>query len=136
MAEMTTNKGERIGKRQKDIRVEWRHYDKGGSTCDRCSGTGTNLATVIKGFAERGVTIKLQETLLSVDQMSESNLVLINGVPLDELLTGGVVGESECPSCGCLTGEETSCRTVQCDGEVYEELSPELIRRGIEAALA
>jgi len=136
MAEMTTNKGERIGKRQKDIRVEWRHYDKGGSTCDRCSGTGINLAAVIKEFTERGVTIELQETLLSADQMSESNLVLINGVPLDELLTGGVVGESECPSCGCLTGKKTSCRTVQCDGQIYEELSLELIRRGIEAVLA
>jgi len=128
--------GDRIEKLQKPISVEWRHYDKEGSTCDRCSGTGANLAAVINEFAGRGVTIELQETLLSADRISESNLLLINGVPLEELLADGVVGESECPSCGCLTGEETSCRTVQCDGEVYEELSPELIRRGIEAALA
>jgi len=119
-----------------NINVEWRHYDKEGSTCDRCSGTGANLAAVAKEFAGRGVAIELQETLLSADRISESNLVLINGVPLEELLTNSVAGESECPSCSCLTGAETSCRTVKCDGEVYEELPQELIRRGIEAALA
>ena len=132
----TIKPGDRIEKLQKVITMEWRHYDKEGSTCDRCSGTGASIAAVIAEFAGRGVVIELQETLLSADRISESNLLLINGVPLEELLTDGVAGESECPSCGCLTGEETSCRTVQCDGETYEELSPELIRRGIEAALA
>lgn len=125
----------RIEKQQKKICVEWRHYDKEGSTCNRCSGTGANIAAVIKEFAERGVAIELQETLLSADRISESNLVLINNVPLEVLLSGGAVGESDCPSCSCLTGKSTSCRTVQSDGEVYEELSPELLRRGIETVL-
>jgi len=128
--------GDRIEMQQKGITLEWRHYDKEGYTCDRCSGTGANLAAVIKEFAGRGISIKLQEMLLPADQISESNLLLINGVPLEELLSGGAGGESECPSCSCLTGAETSCRTVQHDGETYEELSPELIRRGIEASLA
>jgi len=60
--------------------------------------------------------------------------VLINGVPLEQLLAA-TTGESDCPSCSCLTGSATSCRTVQCDGETFEELTPELIRKGIEAVL-
>jgi MOSC domain-containing protein YiiM len=117
------------------IKVEWRHYDKAGATCDRCGDTGSNLKQVIGEYAGQGVVIELQETLLTEEQISESNMVLINGLPLEELLTA-TTGESSCPSCSCLTGSETSCRTVQCGGEVYEELTPELIRKGIEAVLS
>ena len=116
--------------------IEWRHYDKEGATCSRCCGTGANLAAVVAEYAARGVAIELRETLLPFERISESNLVLINGVPLEELLTGAVSGESECVSCGCLAGQATSCRTVQHDGTVYEELPLELIRKGIELSLA
>lgn len=27
--------------------IEWRHFEKDGETCERCAGTGTNLAEVI-----------------------------------------------------------------------------------------
>lgn len=116
--------------------IEWRHYDKQGATCSRCCGTGANLRSLVAEYAALGVAIELQETLLPYERISESNLVLINGVPLEELLAGAETGESECVSCGCLAGQATSCRTVQHDGTVYEELTPELLRRGIEAALA
>lgn len=117
-----------------DVVLEWRHYDKGGLTCDRCGDTGANLQLVMAEYARQGVNVDLQETLLDESRISESNLVLINGVPLEELLAA-TTGTSDCKSCSCLTGSETSCRTVQCDGETFEELSPELLRRGIEAAL-
>ena len=56
------------------------------------------------------------------------------GLPLEDLLTA-TTGVSDCPSCSFLTGSATSCRTVQCGGESFEELTPELIRKGIEAVL-
>lgn len=115
--------------------IEWRHYDKDGLTCSRCCGTGANLNSVVAEYAARGVAIELRETLLPFERISESNLVLINGVPLEELLAGAVAGESECVSCGCLAGQATNCRTVWHEGMNYEELTPELIRQGIEAAL-
>ncbi|MDD2500055.1 MAG: DUF2703 domain-containing protein [Geobacter sp.] len=127
--------GDRIERVASPIIIEWRHYDKAGATCDRCCGTGANLVSVVDEYAQRGVAIELQETLLQFERISESNLVLINGVPLEELLAGAT-GESECVSCGCLAGSATSCRTVQCDGETFEELTPELIRKGIEVVLA
>lgn len=119
----------------KTIKIEWRHYDKAGATCSRCCGTGANLAAVVAEYAARGVTIELQETLLPFERIAESNLVLINGKALEELLADGLAGESECVSCGCLAGQATSCRTVQHDGTVYEELTKELIQKGIEVAL-
>jgi len=118
-----------------DLRIEWRHYDKSGATCERCGDTGLNLKQVVEEYAAKGVAIELKETMLDESRISESNLVLINGIPLEELLAA-TTGESDCPSCSCLTGSDTSCRTVQCDGETFEELTPELIRRGIEKALA
>lgn len=118
------------------LRIEWRHYDKQGLTCSRCCGTGDNLRAVVAEYGARGVVIELQETLLPYERISESNLVLINGVPLEDLLAGAETGESECASCGCLAGQATSCRTVEHDGTVYEELPLELIRKGIELSLA
>ena len=87
---------------------------------------------MIADYARQGVKIELQEILLDESRISESNQVLINSIPLEELLAA-TTGESDCPSCSCLTGSETSCRTVQCGGETFEELTPELIRKGIEA---
>jgi len=126
--------GDRITTPAAPITVEWRHYDKAGATCDRCSDTGANLKQVLREYAAKGMLIELQETLLDEDRISESNLVLINGVSLEELLAAHS-GVSECPSCSCLTGSATSCRTVHCDGNVYEQLTPELLRNGVEAAL-
>lgn len=118
------------------LTVEWRHYDKDGLTCNRCCGTGANLAKVVAEYNDRGIAIELRETLLPFERIEESNLVLINGVPLEELLAGAAAGSSECVSCGCLAGQSACCRTVIHEGFVYEELSEELIQRGIEAALA
>ena len=117
------------------ITIEWRHYDKDGLTCSRCCGTGANLTTVVAEYAARGIALELRETLLPFERIDESNLVLINGVPLEELLTGAEAGASECVSCGCLAAQATTCRTVRHAGAEYEELPLELIRQGIEAAL-
>lgn len=117
------------------ILIEWRHYDKEGATCSRCCGTGANLQAVVDAYMAQGVAVELRETLLPFERISESNLVLINDVPLEELLAGAEAGESECVSCGCLAGQETNCRTVRHDGIVYEELTPELLVKGVEAAL-
>lgn len=113
--------------------LEWRHYGKEGQTCERCSDTGVNLATVVADYAQQGINITVQEVLLPYDRILESNLVLINGIPLEELLTGSEAGETSCDSCSCLSGQDTSCRTILYDGIVYEELAPELIRAGIQS---
>lgn len=116
----------------KELTIEWRHYDKEGATCDRCAATGTSVKEVVAGLSDelagKGVTVTFIETKLPEEQMAQSNLVLFNGVPLEEVLENASADESHCASCSCLTGSETSCRTVAYAGETHEEIPADLIR--------
>lgn len=124
----------------KELVIEWRHYDKLGETCDRCASTGASVREVVaelrRELSQEGVSVTFIETLLSENLMSQSNLVLFNGVPLESLLDQAVAGENSCPSCSCLTGSETSCRTVTLEGTTYEEIPADLIRKAAYKALA
>ena len=123
----------------RELRIEWRHYVKGGATCLRCSATGKTLEEVIEELrAElkpRDITITFTETLLTEGQIPESNMILFNDVPLESLLPGATASENLCASCACLTGTETSCRTVEYEGTTYEEIPEELIRKAAYAAI-
>lgn len=122
-----------------ELTIEWRHYVKEGGTCLRCSATGKTLEKVIadlrKELAPLEIRIAFTETqLLEEAQIPESNMILFNGIPLEDLLAAEV-SENTCPSCACLTGRETSCRTVEYEGKRYEEVPEELIRIAAEKAL-
>lgn len=125
------------GKEQtmKTLVIEWRHYDKSGQTCDRCAATGSSVREVVSGLgnelAEKGVTVTFTETLLPEEHMAQSNMLLFNGVPLEEVLDNAAADESHCASCTCLTGLETSCRTVEFEGKSYEEIPAGLIRKAV-----
>lgn len=114
------------------LTIEWRHYDADGETCSRCSATGDNLVDVIADLKEElkqhGIEIYFVETKLTAERMAESNLILFNGVPIEELLANAQSSENCCPSCSCLTGAETSCRTVVYGGKTYEEIPEDMIR--------
>ena len=129
------------GKEQtmKTLNIEWRHYDKEGQTCERCAATCRSVREVVSGLstelAEKGVIVTFTETLLPEELMSQSNLLLFNGVPLEALLENAAAGENHCTSCSCLTGSETSCRTVEYEGTTYEEIPEELIRQAAYKAI-
>lgn len=117
------------------LNIEWKHYEKEGKTCDRCSATGRNIRNVIQDLqqelSEQNVQITLQETVLAESRISESNMILINGKALEEILSSATTSSSNCPSCACMTGKETDCRTVVHDGTTYEEIPEELIRKAV-----
>lgn len=119
----------------KTLVIEWRHYDKAGQTCDRCAATGTAVREVVSELgselAEKGVTVTFTETLLPAELMAQSNMLLFNGIPLEEVLDDAAADESHCASCSCLTGSETSCRTVEFEGKSYEEIPAGLIRKAV-----
>ncbi|MBT1075332.1 DUF2703 domain-containing protein [Geobacter grbiciae] len=123
----------------KDLTIEWRHYDKEGATCIRCSATGQSLEGVIAGLRDelspQGVRIVFTETRLTEERISESNLILLNGIPLEELLAEAQASENTCQSCSCLTGAETSCRTIEFEGKTHEEIPADLIRAAAYKAL-
>ncbi|MHB8149825.1 MAG: DUF2703 domain-containing protein [Desulfobulbia bacterium] len=117
------------------ITVEWRHLDKEGKTCDRCAETGQGIAETVQRLREecrgKGVEILFTETKLSGAEISQSNLILINGKPLESVLPMATASESCCCSCGDLTGKEESCRTIIRYGQVHEAVPQEFIREAI-----
>jgi len=123
----------------KELNIEWRHYDKDGQTCDRCAATGASVREVVSGLSkelpEKGVTVTFTETLLSEELIPQSNMLLFNGVPLEAVLDNAAADENHCTSCSCLTGSETSCRTIKYEGETYEEIPEELIRKAAYKAI-
>jgi hypothetical protein len=117
----------------KRLDIEWRHFERDGETCLRCAATGKTLQQVMAELKQElgaaGVQVSFTETSLPESRMAESNVILFNGVPLEELLAGVASGTSDCPSCACLVGRKTACRTVEYAGRSYEEIPEELIRK-------
>ncbi len=116
----------------KRLEIEWRHLDKEGNTCIRCSDTGKTLEEVIaelkKECSRHDVQIVFRETKLSEQDIRESNKVLFNGIPIEALLPGAMASENSCESCCDFTGRETYCRTVEYEGQTYEAIPGHLIR--------
>lgn len=119
----------------KTITIEWLHLDVAGATCQRCGDTGSELAQVVAQLraecAPRGVEIVLVETLLGAEQIAQSNTILINGLPLETILPQTLASASCCTSCGDLTGRPEQCRTIVHQGQEYDTIPQELIRRAV-----
>ena len=116
----------------KSLEIEWKHLDKEGATCVRCTDTGRTLAEVVRELAREyegsGIQIEFKETLLGAGEIRQSNQILFNGIPLESLVPGASVGESSCASCCDMIGEDVACRTVEHGGTVYEAIPEHLIR--------
>lgn len=122
----------------KTLEIEWRHLDEKGETCERCYDTGENLANEIKrlkrALEPRGIKIVFKETKLNDKQIPESNTVLFNGVPIEDILKIKV-SENYCESCTALLGNDTYCRTVMFEGNEYEDIPAKAIRQAAYKSL-
>lgn len=116
----------------KTLKIEWRHLDVEGETCSRCYDTGENLTQEIKrlnrALQPRGITVEFCEIKLDDTQIPQSNTLLFNGVPIEEILNI-TVSENYCASCTSLLGKETFCRTIIYDGNEYEDIPAKAIRQ-------
>ncbi len=58
-----------------ELIIEWRHYEKNGATCDRCSATGTSVKEVVaeisKELADKGIVATFTEALLPEELMAQ-----------------------------------------------------------------
>jgi len=119
----------------KYLTIEWRHLDLDKGTCLRCSKTGKTLNQLISELKEELKTKKIQikfiETSLSEKEIKQSNIILINGKPIENILSSAEVSQNYCSSCTCLTGNETYCRTIVYKGKTYEEIPEELIKKAV-----
>ncbi|MDX9786050.1 MAG: DUF2703 domain-containing protein [Desulfobacterales bacterium] len=119
----------------KQLTIEWRHLDKDGKTCDRCSDTGETVRnaheTLVKELHPKGWEVTLKEILLTENEIPESNTIFFNGIPIEQLLPNARKSENCCTSCGELLGSPTMCRTIERYGQTYEAIPAALI---LEAA--
>ncbi len=127
----------------KTLKIEWKHLDVEGETCNRCYDTGENLAQEVKrlkrALQPQGIEVELIEIKLDDNQIPQSNTILFNGVPIEDILNIEV-SENYCDSCTNLLGTNTYCRTVMFEGNEYEDIPAKAIRQaalkvlGIEEA--
>ena len=123
----------------KELKIEWKHYDKEGETCTRCNRTGDNIKTALsvisKDDSYKNIKIDYKETILEANKMPDSNTILINGQKLEDILNARA-SENYCHSCSCLAGSGTNCRTIELNDKSYEDIPKELILEAINKSLA
>jgi hypothetical protein len=116
----------------KTLTIEWKHLDVEGETCERCYDTGENLHNEVKrlkrSLASQGIEVELIETKLDDTQVSQSNAILFNGVPIEEILEIRV-SQNYCSSCTDLVGTDAYCSTVTFEGNEYEDIPAKAIRK-------
>jgi hypothetical protein len=118
-----------------NIEIEWKHLDVNGKTCERCDGTGNELRQLVdrlrKECAPQNVQIILKEIKLTKRQIEASNSILINGIPLEDILPESAVSQNTCSSCSDLIGNATCCRTIIHSGKEYETIPLQLVREAV-----
>ncbi|HAN09441.1 MAG TPA: hypothetical protein DCP90_02375 [Clostridiales bacterium] len=116
----------------KTLKIEWLHLDVEGETCNRCYDTGENLNQEVKrlkrALQPQGIEVEFVETKLNGEQVPQSNTILFNGIPIEDILNIEV-SNNYCDSCTSLLGTETFCRTVKYEGEEYEDIPAKAIRQ-------
>lgn len=118
---------------QKNLTIEWQHIGKNiSTTCVRCNATGITLLQVIEDLKpelmKNDVHIAFKETVLSNDQLPESNRIIINGKALEDYLKNARVIQTPCQSCACIVNKETAeCRAIELSDKLYESIPAEMI---------
>ncbi|MDI6712414.1 MAG: DUF2703 domain-containing protein [Anaerosomatales bacterium] len=123
----------------REVAVEVKRLVMGGQTCERCGDAWDAALAAVRAvegeLAGYGVRVRLIETQLPPERITESNTVLVAGRPAEEWLDGAVLpSDSDCPSCGELVGEPVCCRSYEVAGEEVEALTPEVIATAIRRA--
>lgn len=125
----------------KKILIEWKHFEKDGRTCKRCSNTGDNLNQVFnqlkKEYLALGIKVQYKETKLPESRMSESNQILLDGELIENVIPNAKLGENHCDSCSDLIddSQECNCRTITYKDKTYEAIPIDLIKQAIISKL-
>jgi hypothetical protein len=116
------------------LEVEWRHVGENvDSTCERCAATGRTLQDVVDEIrpmlSARRIRIRVKETVLPHDRIGESNIILFNGIPIEDLIDEVSIGMTPCVSCSCITGTDAECRALICGDRTCEDVPADINRR-------
>lgn len=121
-----------------NINIKWQRLVAKGETCPRCESTEQELNKAINKLQQALSPLEIKVTLekeeINISEFKQdplqSNRILINDQPIENLLKGKV-GQSPC----CEVCGPTDCRTMEIDGQIYETIPSELIiQAGLMAA--
>ncbi len=121
-----------------NINIKWQRLVAKGETCPRCESTEQELNKAINKLQQALSPLEIKVTLekeeINISEFKQdplqSNRILINEQPIENLLKGKV-GQSPC----CEVCGPTDCRTMEIDGQIYETIPSELIiQAGLMAA--
>lgn len=123
----------------KNLVIEWKYFDKEGNTCKRCSKTGVSLHKAVDELKEeleiKGINILFKETKLSENKIKESNSILFNGIPIENLFDDTKAVETPCNSCCELIDSSVNCRALDCQGQTTEDIPVDLIKVAVKNLL-
>lgn len=115
----------------KKIEITWqRLVDEKGDTCDRCNKTYLNLESAIEKLKPLldtiGIEVSFNKKALSMEEFKKnplsSNVIIINGKKIEDILNLKIGQSSCCGPCG-----DSECRTVIDESEEKEEIEERLI---------
>lgn len=123
---------------QKTLVIHWQRLMEGGDTCPRCGATETAVDAAVaklqKALCPWGVMVEVHKTAIDPASFArapqQSNLITINGRPLEDWLQAKTGQSPCCGPCG-----DNECRTIMVAGQVFEAIPAELIvQAGLLAA--
>lgn len=121
------------------LHIEWRHCEDGWQRCDRCSATWSAITDLVGELARdvghRGTKVTYRETFITPDRLDEANMVLFNGVPIEDLLPNATVSKSPEQVRCAPDGDQILARTIEVDGEAYEAVPKKLLREAAMLAI-
>lgn len=94
----------------------------------RVRNSNQEVKRLNRALQPQGIEVEWSETILDGTQVPQSNTILFNGVPIEEILVIQV-SENYCDSCTALLGAETYCRTIMFEGNEYEDIPAKAIRQ-------
>jgi len=119
------------------IIIEWRHLDLGQPFSGHCSETGATLWEVITTLGQEhwldDIGLELKNTILLPEDTEESNTVLVNGIPVEQILNTG-------DTFGCSGGQDTGSEVtplqrVPPGRDVLKGIPYEVLRKAILTVL-
>lgn len=109
-----------------------------GETCERCGDTVEAARAAARDLQLALMPLNIRVTLVehsaAAENIEDSNSVLINGRPIEELL-GAERITTDCPSCSRLVGQSACCGAIRISDCVQESFTPEQIRDAVFATL-
>jgi len=119
-------------KPKKKLVISWQRLISDGNTCPRCGSTEDELDKAVLQLKEKlnplGIEVILEKTELSLEEFKkdpiQSNKILFNGKPLEDLI-GAETGQSQC----CDICGDKKCRTVETKEESRETIPADMIVR-------